>query len=273
MRNLFAANFYRLRRSRAFWLALAATLAYTGLIVLVCWDQYAGGTGRYTLESILTAGFGLMGYLTVPLLILAPLLAVYLGTENSEHTVRNKLVTGHMRTGVYLSELLLCALTALAFDILFMLLAGILCAWPVMQMSGMLLRVPVAQMWAWIATALLARTAYASVIKLVSVVLNRKTSAAIAALLLAAAAMLVCRIGFGAIHSLEYALSAGQPVVNGESRLAFWRLMMDLLPTGQYLQVSRLDTPNLWRMPLMSLAVIAGSSGVGLAVFCRKDLN
>ena len=92
-------------------------------------------------------------------------------------------------------------------------------------------------------------------------------------LLLAAAAMLVCRIGFGAIHSLEYALSAGQPVVNGESRLAFWRLMMDLLPTGQYLQVSRLDTPNLWRMPLMSLAVIAGSSGVGLAVFCRKDLN
>ena len=126
MRNLLAANFYRLRKSSAFWLALAATLAYTGLIVLVCWDHCADGTGNYTLEAILTAGFGLMGYLCIPSLILAPLLAVYLGTEHSEHTVRNKLITGHSKAGVYLAELAVCILTALTLDILFMLLAGLL---------------------------------------------------------------------------------------------------------------------------------------------------
>ena len=273
MRNLLAANFYRLRKSAAFWLALAATLAYTGLVVLVCWDHCADGTGNYTLEAILTAGFGLMGYLCIPSLILAPLLAVYLGTEHSEHTVRNKLITGHSKAGVYLAELAVCILTALTLDILFMLLAGLLCVWPVLQMSGVLLRVSVGQLSAWIAAALLARAAYASVIKLVATFLNRKTSASIAALLLVMAAMLVCRIGFGMIHSLENALAVGKPAVNGESRLAFWHLLMDILPTGQAIQVSRLDTPNLWRMPLMSLAVIAVSTGLGLAVFRKKDLR
>ena len=273
MRNLLAANFYRLRKSSAFWLALAATLAYTGLIVLVCWDHCADGTGNYTLEAILTAGFGLMGYLCIPSLILAPLLAVYLGTEHSEHTVRNKLITGHSKAGVYLAELAVCILTALTLDILFMLLAGLLCVWPVLQMSGVLLRVSVGQLSAWIAAALLARAAYASVIKLVATVLERKTGASIAALLLVAAAMLVCRTAFGMIHSLESALAAGRPVINAEGRLAFWHLLMDILPTGQAIQVSRLDTPNLWRMPLMSLAVIAVSTGLGLAVFRKKDLR
>lgn len=273
MMNLLSANFYRLRKSAAFWLALTATLAYTGLIVLVCWDHYAGGTGSYTLEAILTAGFGLMGYLCVPSLILAPLLAVYLGAEHSEHTIRNKLITGHTKTSVYLAELAVCVLTALALDILFMLLAGSLCAWPVLQMSGVLLRVPVRQLLAWLAVALLARAAYASVIKLMATALNRKTSASIAALLLVMAAMVICRTGFGMIHSLEYALAIGRPTAYGESRLAFWHLLMDILPTGQYLQVSRLDTPNLWRMPLFSLIVIAVSTGIGLTVFRRKDLR
>lgn len=273
MRNLLSANFYRLWKSSAFWLALAATLAYTGLIVLVCWDHCADGTGRYTLEAILTAGFGLMGYLCIPSLILAPLLAVYLGTEQSEHTIRNKLITGHTKAAVYLAELIVCALTALALDILFMLLAGILCVWPVLQMSGVLLRVSAGQLSAWIAAALLARAAYASVIKLMATVLNRKTGASIASLLLVTAGMLICRVAFGMIHSLEHALAIGKPVINAKGRLAFWHLLMDILPTGQAIQVSRLDTPNLWRMPLMSLLVIAASTGVGLAVFRRKDLR
>ena len=273
MNNLLCAHFYRLRRSLAFRLAVAATLAYTALVVLVCWDHCAEGTGRYTLEAILTAGFGLMGYLPIPSLILAPLLAVYLGTENSEHTIRNKLVTGHTKSSVYLSELTLCVLTALALDLLYILLAGVLCIWPVLQMSGVLLRVSPEQLAALIAAALLARAAYASVIKLMATVLNRKTSASVGVLLLVVAAMLLCQMAFGQIQSLEHNIAAGVPVKDGPARLAFWHLLVDILPTGQYLQVSRLDTPNLWRMPLLSLAVIAASTGAGLALFWRIDLN
>ncbi len=266
MRNLLHANLCRLVRSRVFLFALLAELAYTALVVLVCWDHYATGTGRYTMESVLTAGYGLMGYLPVPTLIIAPMLSVYLGTDYSGNTLRNKLIVGHTRSAVYLADLLTCVLASVA-------LAGALCVYPVWGMSGVLLRVPVGQMLAWIAVALLARAAYAALVKLLVTALGNKTAASIAALLLVAAAALVCASAFSEIQYIERGLAGEYPVENGEARLAFWRALVDTLPTGQYIQVSRLDTPHLWRMPLLSLAVMAAGTGIGLAVFRRKDLK
>ena len=273
MRNLLHANLCRLVRSRVFLFALLAELAYTALVVLVCWDHYATGTGRYTMESVLTAGYGLMGYLPVPTLIIAPMLSVYLGTDYSGNTLRNKLIVGHTRSAVYLADLLICVLASVALDVLYLALAGALCVYPVWGMSGVLLRVPVGQMLAWIAVALLARAAYAALVKLLVTALGNKTAASIAALLLVAAAALVCASAFSEIQYIERGLAGEYPVENGEARLAFWRALVDTPPTGQYIQVSRLDTPHLWRMPLLSLAVMAAGTGTGLAVFRRKDLK
>ena len=41
MGNLLHAGLSRLVRSRIFLLAVLAELAYTALVVLVCWDHYA----------------------------------------------------------------------------------------------------------------------------------------------------------------------------------------------------------------------------------------
>lgn len=269
MRNLLHANLRRMVRSRAFLIAVLAELAYTALVVLVCWDHYATGTGSYTLESILTAGFGLMGYLPIPSLIAAPLLSLHLGADYSDNTLRNKLVVGHTRTEVYLADTLTCVIAAVGLDVLYLVLSGALCIYPVLGMSGVLLRVPPGQMLVWIGTALLARAAWAAVIKLAVTLLGNRTTASIAGLLLVLAAAGACAFAF---HELEYL--ARHPAAAGlESRTSFWRLVLDVLPTGQYLQVSRLDTPGLWRMPLLSLGVIAASTGIGLTLFRRKDLK
>ena len=155
MGNLLHAGLSRLVRSRIFLLAVLAELAYTALVVLVCWDHYATGTGNYTLESVLTAGFGLMGYLPVPSLIAAPLLSLHLGAEYSDGTLRNKLIVGHTRTEIYLSDLLTCVIAAVGLDVLYLLLAGALCAYPVLGMAGTLLRVSPGQLLAWVAVGLL----------------------------------------------------------------------------------------------------------------------
>ena len=269
MRNLLNANLWRMARSKAFWLALLAELAYTALIVLVCWDHYAAGGYNASLESILSAGFGLMGYLPVPSLILAPLLSLHLGTEYTDKTIRNKLVAGRTRTEIYLSDLAACVLTALALDILYLVLAAALCVHPVLGMAGSLLRVPLRQMAAWIAVGLLARTAYVSCIKLLSVACGSRTTLSITAILLVVAASLFCAYCFREIQYL--AISLEEPA--RDARLALWQLMADTLPTGQYLQISRLDTPRLWRMPLMSLLVAAVTTGTGLALFRRQNIK
>lgn len=273
MRNLLHANLRRLVRSKAFQIALLAELAYVALVVMVCWDHYATGTGKYTMESVLTAGYSLMGYLPIPTLITAPLLSVYLGTDYSDNTLRNKLIVGHTRTEVYLADLLTCVLTAVALDVLYLALSAVLCIRPILGMSGMLLRVPLGQMLVWVVVALLARAAYAALVKLLVTVLGNKTAASIMVLLLVVGATLLCASAFSEMQYIERGLAGEYPVENGEARLSFWRMLVDVLPTGQYIQVSRLDTPNLWRMPLLSLAVIAASTGAGLLLFRRKDLK
>lgn len=269
MRNLLHAELSRMFQSKAFLFALLAELAYAALIILVCWDHYAAGTYLYTMESVLSAGFSLMGYLPIPALIAAPLLSLHLGTEYSERTLRNKLIVGHTRTEIYLAELLCCMIVVSLMDIMYLVVAGVFCVYPVIGMAGTLFRVPVGQMLIWVIVGLLARAAWAAVVKLTATVLGSKAAASIAALLLVAAAAGFCAHGF---HELEY-LVRNTAAVNREGRMAFWRLALDLLPTGQYIQVSRLDTPNLWRMPLLSLSVIGLSTGAGMLLFRRKDLK
>lgn len=269
MRNLLCAGLRRLVKSRTFLFALLAVLAYTALVVLVCWDHCAQGAGNYTLEAILTSGFGLMGYLSVPSLIYAALLSVHLGADYSDGALRNKLTVGRTREQVYLADLLTCVIASVGLDVLYLLLSGALCAYPVLEARGVLLRASPGQVLAWVAAALLARAAWAAAVKLTVTLLGSRTSASIAGLLLVLAAAGACSFGF---HELEY-LARHPEALNLEGRTAFWQLALDTLPTGQYLQISRLDTPNLWRLPLLSLAVAAAVTGAGLVLFRRKDLK
>lgn len=268
MRNLLHANLRRMVRSRAVLIALLAEAAYVALTVLSCWDHCAAGD-QYTLEYILTAGYVLLSYLPIPTLILAPLLSLYLGADYGSSTLRNKLIVGHTRRSVYLADLLACVLTAVTLDAVYLVLSGFLCVGPILEISGRLLRFPPGRMLLWAAVLLLARGAWAAVVKLVVTVLGNRTAASIIILLLAVAAALVSTTG---IDEIGY-LSRNLMVDGNAGRMAGWQLALDILPTGQYYQISRLDTPNLWRMPLLSLAVIAASTGAGLVLFRRKDLK
>ena len=265
MRNLLHANLRRLVRSKAFLIALLAELAYAALAVLSCWDHCAIGD-QYTLEYVLTAGYVQLSYLPIPTLILAPLLSLYLGADYGNSTLRNKLIVGHTRTEVYLADLAACMVTSVALDVVYLVLSSALCVKPILEISGRLLRFSPGKVFLWVAVLLLAR---AAVVKLVVTVLGNRTAASIVVLLLVVAAALISTTG---IDEVSY-LSRNLMVDGNADRMANWQLALDILPTGQYYQVSRLDTPNLWRMPLLSLAAIAASTGAGLLFFRGKDLK
>lgn len=268
MGNLLHANLRRLVRSRAFPVAVLAELVYVTLAVLSCRDHCAAGD-PYTLEYILTAGYVLLSHLPIPALILAPLLSLYLGADYGNNTLRNKLIVGHTRTEVYLADLFTCVLMAVALDVLYLVLSGLLCAKPIMEVSGRLLRFSLGQVLAWTAILLLARAAWAAVVKLVVTALGHRTAASIIILLTVVAAALFTTTGIDEISYLSNNILVG----GNADRLAAWQLALDILPTGQYYQVSRLDAQNLWRMPLLSVAVFAFSTGAGLALFRKKDLK
>ena len=105
MRNLLSANFARLRKSVLFWLGIAAMAVYA-VIMLVSWYR----TNQIILQSdrpemamgmdqFLFSFIGLIG------ILLAAFVGLFLGTEYSDGALRSKLIVGHSRSTVYLSNL------------------------------------------------------------------------------------------------------------------------------------------------------------------------
>ena len=93
MRNLLHANLSRLRRDGTFWFMLVLIFACSAGTMLL-W-------GRNVAESLDHYYFRLSAYMGLYFAIFA---ALFLNTEYSEGTIRNKLAVGHVRRDVYLAN-------------------------------------------------------------------------------------------------------------------------------------------------------------------------
>ena len=108
MTNLLRAHFARLVKSKLYWLCLViAYILGTAFCnsALGSWNQGWGGASLWG-EPL--CGFGLVcGILS------AALFSLFFGVEYAEGALRNKLIAGHSRTGVYLSALVVSVAAAM----------------------------------------------------------------------------------------------------------------------------------------------------------------
>lgn len=112
MRRLLCANFRRLWRSVWFWLCLLAN---------VCWTMFAFGAECYNL-TVFGQGLGtgaadsiVFDSIQLQSFIAAVFVSMFIGTEYSNKTIRNKIIVGHSKVNVYLSNYIVCVVGALVF--------------------------------------------------------------------------------------------------------------------------------------------------------------
>ena len=101
MRKLLRADFARLWRDKIFWLALTA-MAAAGQFCF--WARFQSFREGYA--APLEDPF--MVYVPVAAIVLSALCALFIGVDYSDGTIRNKLIAGHGRASVYLSNLVVC---------------------------------------------------------------------------------------------------------------------------------------------------------------------
>ena len=107
MRNLLSAGFARLWRSKVFWLSCALLAAAT---ISAVWTRYTDRV-EYTYSSNLDTAFQ---YYVLFIVFLIPIVCtLFIGTDYADGTIRNKVVCGHSKVSVYLSNLILCSVGSL----------------------------------------------------------------------------------------------------------------------------------------------------------------
>lgn len=276
MRNVFAANRMRLRKSRALWICMGLVFLFTVYMVLTGYNSSLRYGSEMGLED------SLFGVLPFGGLVLSAFFALFLGTEFGDGTVRNKIIAGRSRVEIYLANLLTCFLGCTA----------IFLAWTLAGFVGL----PLFGLWKIGTKAFLVKMAvdYFSVLSLTALLVpvchmisNKATCAVVSiftdfGILLAGSYFYnsLCEpetmqefISFSQEEGAVYGDLIPNPAYIGGSLRTVYQWMLNLLPSGQQIWVADEPVTEPVKMCLCSLAVIAAATAIGLALFRRKELK
>lgn len=233
-------------------------------------------------ECVKTLGAELMSDGSNILLFISIFAALYLGTDHSNGTIRNKLIIGHTRSEIYFSNLITTAAGGL------MLLAA---AWLVVLVTGLCLGgeigMPAGELALKMLVCTVAVIAISAIFTLLGMLLTSKST--IVTITLVSTFVLI--IGAAIIELLlaepeyvsGYELTVDGNVVQTEPmpnplyvsgvKRDIMTAVNDVLPSGQMMQIEIGAVRSAELMPLYSLGVIAVSTAVGVVAFRRKDLK
>lgn len=100
MNKLTSALFFRLRKNTSFWLLFCA---------MAVWGVYNALNLSSSIDGITYLDGRIFEFAPLMGLVAAIFISLFVGTEYSDGTIRNKIVVGHNRSSIYLSNLIVCA--------------------------------------------------------------------------------------------------------------------------------------------------------------------
>ncbi|MCM1168207.1 MAG: ABC transporter permease [Ruminococcus sp.] len=216
------------------------------------------------------------------LLFISIFSALFLGTDYSNGTIRNKLVIGHTRGEIYFSNLL----TAAAGGLLLLSAAWI----PVFAVGLCLdgeMGMPADELALKMLICICAVIASCAVFTVIGMLFSSKstivtiTLVSTFALTLGAAVMLslltepeyVSVYEFSADGSIVQTEPVPNPMYVGGAKRDIVTALNDVLPSGQIMQLETGSVHNAELLPLYSLGIISVATAAGALVFRRKDLR
>ena len=312
MRNLLRADLRRMLRWRGFHGAVIAM----ALLPFVNFFLYSAFGSGFSLQELLFNGVAAIGAYPVYGLVLAILLSLFPGTEFHDGTIHNKLIAGHRRGTVYLSQAITAAAAAVLLQLVYLVVAAAVFL-PLVGHGKMTegFTLDGGTLALLVLEGLLAGVAYAGIYTMVTMLLANRAAAAVVCLVVLVAGAIVSfniprmldeeefisgrvRVTTADGVTTEYYDSYPNPmyIPMPEGLRTFLSLSVRALPTTQCGEITMwgfclaqhrdnaakfsdgdafLEGANRYipLFPLLSLGTAAVCTGVGLAVFRRKDLQ
>lgn len=277
MSRLMYSGLYRLKKDKVFWLFLIAVAIYEVTLPKILVDAYEYQVMTNGFASLDKMVFEDAPYTGIVAVLFA---ALFMGREQSDGAIRNKLTVGHGRDAVFMSDYLVCLTAAWSFVILWLMSCAAACLTVGeldMGVSGFIV-------YALSALAFTAAITAAAV--LVGHLITNKaflavTAAAVWVLLIIAASGLNDRLNVpettGGMVYLdgEFVMIDPEPnplYLTGTARVVCGTVLR-LLPTGQAILMHNADLSVSPANILYSLAFTVAMLELGLLLFKQKNIK
>ncbi|CAM4022950.1 ABC transporter permease subunit [Mesobacillus zeae] len=276
MNKLLSAHFSRLWKSKTLLLYVAGMMLFAGVMLFNIYR----GTGLYE-TSLQFNDLPIFVFNIFIGGVLAAFVSLFLGTEYSDGTMCNKLIVGHRRSDLYLSNLFSSFVVGLILAIVYVV---------VVIVGGIPVLASFEADWKMILLLLISSVllilVYASIYTMVSMLFQNKAAVAVTTLiaffvLLMVATQLQSRLSAEEFYTSDTLTDAGEYVqesvanpnyLRGTER-AVYQFFYDFLPTSQANQIAMSNMANLVQMWIYSLAITVMTTVIGLLGFRKKDIK
>lgn len=269
MSKLLSAEFMRLWKTKIFWICfgfMAAFGVFTGLKV----GKEVEFDNAFFIFPVVI-GF-----------VLATFCSLFIGTEYSDGTLRNKLIVGHKRGVVYLTNLVVCFTAAVVMTLVCLFTVCVVgcprLGWFTNDIKVILLLLGI---------SFLLMLSYTAIYTLVCMLISSKAIAVVGCLLGVMVLMVVATIVKSRLEepdyydSYTYTDSAGTTVEDTQpnpyylsgTKREVYQTVLEILPTGQSLQIALWIVVNPLLIAGYSLIIILVTTLAGIMAFQRKDLK
>lgn len=275
MSKLLSAGFARLWKSRLFYLEIIISCGLAAIAGCTQFREVRNWGATIPLEHAF--------YNCTPFILffVPTFIALFTGSEYSDGTIRNKLIVGHTRFDVYLSEF-----TVNSAAMLIVYLAQLVVAFALgVPMFGFF-TVPISMILLQFMDGALMVIALSALFTMLALLISSKSGSTAICLILVFAFFMVgmilqAKLSEPEIYESVLGLNAdgglimGDPKPNPNYVSGVWRqvyqFIFDFIPMGQAIHVA--DLTFAWYYSLYSLALIAITTVPGLLLFRRKDIK
>ncbi|MDE5854464.1 MAG: ABC transporter permease [Ruminococcus sp.] len=286
MSRLIKANFLRLFKSGVFRLYMVFSGGLGLFIILMRYFDYQKNMERYNNlppEYHTIDGIAFVGIMYL-LFVIPVFVGIFVGTEYSDGTIRNKLTVGHKRGDIYLANLIVCTagtLIGAALNLLIHFTIGTaLCGLEVLKTTDILKTI----MYTFI--ALISSTA---IMVLISMIINSKAVASVSVIIITMIMFFSTLTIFDKLTTPEY--YEGYSYVNTETgeiierpteknprylsgtKRKVYQTIYDVMPTSHIYEYAMLFTENANKYAGYDGIILVVTTALGIILFRKKDLK
>lgn len=274
MSKLLRQGFFRLRKNLVFYLCILFMIGFAILRLVTSYQMKVEYGYQIDIGEMLFSATLLLG------IVASVFSGLFLGTEYSDGTMRNKLIVGHGRLSIYLSSLVVVTSAILVmFFSYFLVILGI----------GSILfgftQVPIALLLLNSGSVVLLCLCYGALLTMLGMIVQNRAVGAVAAIivcivLLSAGAYCKARLSEpeyydGYVFTSNEGTAAAQAQRNPNylegTKRERWQAALDINPAGQGFELMDFSAVYPIRLPFYSLAIAIMLTMLGIMIYRRRD--
>ena len=267
MLKLLSANRIRLQKSKFFWIGLLVTIGYSVFLLIMNYIEKASYVGN----SIVQINYYLLSPLSIISFFCPIFGSIFIGTEYSDGTMRNRLIVGHTRKNVYLANFM----TVCLVNIFITLISSVIVILLGIGMFGWHMINPMLFLLHYL-SGIMMLIAFAGFFTMVAMLIHNKTISTVISII----TFLVSYMIAGVTRRLVFSFYNGESISDvfsflsgdmvSQSALEF---LYDFMPMGQCLQITSNTVFHPFRLPVYSAIFAVITVICGVLIFSKKDMK